>query len=89
MAIQLEVTNHRYPPALLIPQWQKERTWLDDYSIPILTPHALELVPNGEIHHILPAQDGILIAIEGGQGKLIEYVVQPAVTGWTTVRQIE
>lgn len=77
-----------YPAALVPPKWFQERMWLEDSLIPALSQLAVKLVPNGEIHHILPVSDGFLVAIEDADGQLFQYVVQPPVSDWKLARQI-
>jgi hypothetical protein len=89
LALELEAPIQGYPAAIPIPQWYQERCWLEESLIPILTPLATALVPDGEIHHILPVQNGILVAIEKSGGKLFKYVLRPADKSWTVVCQIE
>ncbi|NBD24557.1 amidoligase family protein [Paenibacillus glycinis] len=78
-----------YPPPRAIPRWYRERTWLDDALIPAVSELAEQLVPGGEILHILPVQDGLLLGIEAGDGKLRRYVCAPPATGWRVVRQAD
>ncbi|WP_054023331.1 amidoligase family protein [Bacillus sp. FJAT-28004] len=89
LALELEAPIQGYPAAIPIPQWYQERCWLEESLIPILTPLATALVPGGEIHHILPVQNGILVAIEKSGGKLFKYVLRPSDKSWTVVCQIE
>ncbi|MBP1994891.1 amidoligase family protein [Paenibacillus eucommiae] len=88
MAIELGAPHEGYPVSVPIPQWFRERTWLEEALIPVITPLAAELVENGEIHHLLPVPDGILVAIEKSDGTLSQYVLQPPSTGWQLVRQL-
>lgn len=89
LALELEAPVHGYPAAISTPQWHQERTWLEESMIPILSPLASDLVPNGQIHHVLPVPDGMLVAIEDSEGKLFNYVLQPPAVGWTVVRQMD
>lgn len=88
MVVELEAPDKGYPVPISPPRWFQERTWLEESVIPILTDLAAELVKDGEIHHVLPVPDGILIAIENHHGKLLQYVVQPPSEGWKLIRQI-
>jgi len=88
LALELAAPIDGYPAAIPAPQWYQERSWLEESLIPILSPLAANLVPNGEIHHILPIQDGYLVAIESSDG-LFKYVVQPPTEGWTVTQHVE
>lgn len=87
LTIELEAPVKGYPAPIPPPRWYQERTWLDEAMIPALTTLANELVPDGEIHHVLPVADGILLAIENNEGKLSKYVVQPPAEGWKLIRK--
>ncbi|MCQ6559484.1 hypothetical protein [Paenibacillus mendelii] len=87
MAIELGVPVKGYPAPLPIPRWYQERIWLEEAIIPAIAPLVAELVQGGEVHHVLPVSDGILIAIEEDE-KLYKYVFQPPAGDWKLVRQI-
>jgi hypothetical protein len=87
MAIELDAPVKGYPLPIPTPRWYQERMWLEETLIPVVAPLASELVQDGEIHHIIPVPDGILIAIENPDGKLFKYVVEPPSSGWKLVRQ--
>lgn len=89
LAAQLGVPDYGYPPPLPPPRWFEERTWLEDSLVPVLASTAAELVKGGEIHHILPVPDGLLLAIEDRDGGLSKFIIQPPAAKWTVVRQIE
>lgn len=89
LAAQLGVPDYGYPPPLPPPRWFEERTWLEDSLVPVLASTAAELVKGGEIHHILPVPDGLLLAIEDRDGGLSKFIIQPLAAKWTVVRQIE
>ncbi|SFL23457.1 Putative amidoligase enzyme [Paenibacillus sp. 1_12] len=88
MAVELEAPVKGYPVSITPPRWFQERTWLEESIIPVLTVLAAELVQDGEIHHVLPVPDGLLIAIENHDGKLFNYVVEPPTEGWKLKRQV-
>jgi len=88
LALALGAPVVGYPAVLVPPKWFQERMWLEDSLIPALSQLAFKLVPNGEIHHILPVPDGFLVAIEDTEGQLFKYVVQPPTSDWKLVRQI-
>ncbi|WP_189318994.1 amidoligase family protein [Laceyella tengchongensis] len=77
-----------YPPPLPVPRWYEERVWLEELLIPILLPLIAEKVPGGEIHHLLPVPDGLLIAVEMPDSKMCKYVVCPPATGWDRLRRM-
>jgi len=88
MAQALGVSASGYPAQHPPPRWFQERLWLEESLIPAVSRMAAELVPDGEIHHILPVADGILVAIEVDE-KLFKYVLQPPpFVDWKLVRQV-
>jgi len=82
MAIALGAPLSGYPPSVLPPRWYKERMWLEETLLPILTPLAAEIVEGGEILNILPTADGIVVGIEDPEGVLGQYVARPSAAGW-------
>jgi len=82
MANDLGVPLTGYPPPMPAPLWYRERIWLENMLVPILTPIATSLVPDSEILHILPRPDGLLVAIENPDGKLIKYLFHLSSNGW-------
>lgn len=88
MAMELGVAANGFPPAIPPPRWFKERSWLEDLLIPILKSHAADLIQDGEIHHIVPVPEGLLVAIENSDGKLSKYIFRPPADGWEAVRKI-
>ncbi|KRE37336.1 amidoligase family protein [Paenibacillus sp. Soil522] len=88
MAIELSAPLSGYPQPIPAPRWYRERIWLENALVPILTPLASSLVQDGEIHHILPRPDGILVAIEDADGKVCTYLFHLPSTGWEVARQL-
>jgi hypothetical protein len=88
LAAKLDAPSDGYPPHTPAPVWYRERAWLEDALIPLLTPLVAELLPDGEIHHLTPVHDGFLVAVEQPGGKLTSYSVQPPSSGWKLVRQV-
>ncbi|XEC95779.1 amidoligase family protein [Paenibacillus tarimensis] len=88
MAIELGASVSGYPKPIPAPRWYRERMWLEDTLVSVLTPLAASLVPDGEIHHILPEPNGFLVAIEDTDGKLYKYLLHPPSAGWEAARQI-
>ncbi|GIP34713.1 amidoligase family protein [Paenibacillus sp. J2TS4] len=82
LALALGAPAEGYPPPATPPRWYMERVWLEEALIPVFAPMAERLVPEGEIHHILPVPEGILVAIENQEGKLHKYTFRPSGTGW-------
>jgi hypothetical protein len=75
-----------YPPPLDPPLWHLERMWLEDALIPVLTPLIRERMPDGEIHTIRPAPDGLLaVDAEDASGSIQRFAVRPDAGGWTLV----
>lgn len=89
MAIELGAPVRGYPASLPIPRWYQERIWLENALVPAVAPLAAQLVQGGEIHHVQPVSDGILVAIEDQEEKLFTYVFQPSASDWKLVRQIQ
>ncbi|WP_219834035.1 amidoligase family protein [Paenibacillus sp. R14(2021)] len=86
LAIALGAPLSGYPPAIPTPRWYQERVWLEEALIPIVSGLANELLPGGEIHHILPVSDGIAIEIIDWDGKQINVVCRPPSTDWQILR---
>lgn len=87
LALELGAPVQGYPPSATPPQWFKERMWLEEQLLPLVAPVAADLVPNGEIHHIVPVENGILVAIETGEGALHKFVCRLTNTGWELLRR--
>ncbi|WP_308638184.1 amidoligase family protein [Paenibacillus silvisoli] len=77
-----------YPAPLPAPRWYEERMRLEELLIPVIEPAILRVVPQGEIHHVLPTEDGLVVGVEDEHGKLAEYVVTPPAEGWTVTRRV-
>ncbi|MEF3307120.1 amidoligase family protein [Paenibacillus sp. GYB003] len=82
LAAELGAPADGYPPTAEPPRWFKERMWLEELLLPVFAPIAAGLVPDGEVHHIVPTADGLLVAVEDGSGALSRYVYRPGATGW-------
>jgi hypothetical protein len=82
LAVELGAPTEGYPRNAPAPQWYKERMWLEEALIPILAPIVGQLVQQGEIHHILPVPEGILVAVETPDEEMYRYIFQPSETGW-------
>lgn len=87
LASELGVPVSGYPPASTPPQWYKERIWLEEALLPVLSPLVEPLVDRGEVHHILPVPDGILVAVEVGAGELRRFLFRPTSSGWELLRE--
>lgn len=77
-----------FPPATQPPQWYKERMWLERMLLPILTPLVEPLVEDGEVHHILPVAEGMLVAVEDASGSLSRFLFRPTASGWVLVHEV-
>jgi len=75
-----------YPPAIDPPRWYRERMWLEEHLLPILTPHVAEFEPEGEILQIIPVEDGMRVVVETPDGKPHGYTFRPVSTGWERCR---
>lgn len=89
LAEALGVSASGYPPATTAPSWYIERRWLEDLLIPLLSPAADQLVSGGEIHHILPDSEGLIVAVEKPDGRLSKFLFRPSSDGWNLLRAIE
>lgn len=85
LAMELGAPLTGYPPPIPAPRWYRERLWLENMLVPILTPFANSLVPDSEILQILPRPDGLLVAIEDTDGKVVRYLFQLSANGWRVV----
>lgn len=82
MANGLGVPHTGYPPPIPAPLWYRERVWLENMFVPVLTPLVASIVPDSEILHILPRPDGLLVAIENTDGKISKYLFHLSSSGW-------
>lgn len=82
LAKEIGAPPEGYPAPLSVPQWFKERTWQEEILTPILHSYVTELIPDGEIHHILPRPEGFLVAVESSDEKLHKFLFQPPSIGW-------
>lgn len=89
LAAALGAAPDGYPPPIPVPRWYRERLWLEDALLPIVEGMIGRLLPRGELHHALPVEDGILVAIEQGGGNLCSYVLKPPADGWQIARQAD
>lgn len=85
LAMEIGAPLTGYPPPIPAPRWYRERLWLENMLVPILTPFANSLVPDSEILQILPRPDGLLVAIEDTDGKVVRYLFQLSANGWRVV----
>lgn len=85
LAMELGAPLTGYPPPIPAPRWYRERLWLENMLVPILIPFANSLVPDSEILQILPRPDGLLVAIEDTDGKVVRYLFQLSANGWRVV----
>lgn len=82
LAALLGAPTDGYPPPATAPLWHLERLWLDDALIPVLAPLAEAEVPGGEILHIRPVPEGLLVTVEQPDNALSRLLFRPAPTGW-------
>ncbi|WP_274365576.1 amidoligase family protein [Paenibacillus thermotolerans] len=86
LAAELGAPAEGYPRPVLAPRWYKERVWLEEALIPVLSPLAAKYVPNGEILQVLPVREGIRLTVENPEdGSFIRFIVKPASEGWEKV----
>jgi hypothetical protein len=87
LAARLGASLTGYPPAQTVPQWYKERIWLEETLIPILTPQVEKLVPGSEILSILPVPEGLRVTVELPEdGIPLSLLFAPLRDGWKPVR---
>lgn len=82
LAEQLGGPFEGYPKPIPVPQWYRERLWLESLLVPILAPQARDLVREGEILHLLPRPGGIMAIIEDADGKHSEHLFRLPSSGW-------
>lgn len=58
-----------YPPPIPVPQWYRERIWLETMLLPVFQPLVEAKFPSGEILEIIPAENGISITGEDAVGE--------------------
>ncbi|WP_027086982.1 amidoligase family protein [Cohnella panacarvi] len=86
LARALDAPSSGYPPAQPAPRWYRERMWLEDMLIPVLTPIAASLVPDGEILHIFPESGGLRVIVEDPKDGAPHLVrVRPTTHGWDVI----
>lgn len=89
LARALDAPSSGYPPPQPAPRWYRERMWLEDMLVPVLTPLAASLIPGGEILHIFPESDALRVIVEDPKDGAPHLVrVRPTREGWEVVRQI-
>lgn len=77
-----------YPPPTPCPQWYKERMWLEEALIPVLSPQTELLEPGGEIHHIIPVPGRLHVAVEKPDGTLRVFAFRPTASGWELLEEV-
>ncbi|MBP3962667.1 amidoligase family protein [Paenibacillus lignilyticus] len=87
-AAALQAPASGYPASIPVPRWYQERIWLEELLLPFLEPIVQKLVPNGEVHDILPVEEGLVLAIENSSGKRMKYLIEPPAEGWIVKRQL-
>jgi hypothetical protein len=82
LAEALGAPDGGYPPPTAAPRWHRERMWLEEALIPALAPLVGERVPEGEIHSIFPVPEGLSVAVEMPDGRMVKRIVRPKTDGW-------
>jgi hypothetical protein len=82
LAEELGIPAEGYPTPAAPPQWYRERMWLEETLLPVLAPQALALVKDGEVHHIVPVAEGIMVAVEKPDGSLVRMKFRASAAGW-------
>jgi len=88
LAAELGAPLGGYPKPIAAPRWYRERMWLENALVPILTPEARRLVPGGEILHLLPDPNGILAVIEDEDGRPSKHLFRLPAAGWELARSL-
>lgn len=81
LAAALGAPANGYPPPQHPPLWHRERMWLEEALLPVVTPQVEALVPGGEVHHIRPTADGLLVAVETEDDRLTHLRLQVTADG--------
>ncbi|QJC51318.1 hypothetical protein HGI30_07010 [Paenibacillus albicereus] len=87
LAATLGVPSGGYPPRAEPPRWHRERMALENALLPQLAAQAAQLVPDGEIHHIIAADGGVEVFVEDGEGSLHAFRCTLAAGGLERRRQ--
>lgn len=77
-----------YPPPLPAPRWHWERMWLEEALIPVLAPLAEAVLPEGEVHHLRPVAEGIVVAVELPGNQLEKLLFRCEPSGWQVVSRL-
>lgn len=85
LAKTLGVPTEGYPAAKPVPNWQKERTLLEESLIPTLADLAERHVPGGEILRLVPVPEGLAVDVEAGDGNLRRLICPFPATGWRLI----
>jgi len=86
LARALGAPANGYPPPQPAPRWYSERMWLEELLIPVLTPIATSLIPDGEILHIFPESDAFRVVVEDPKDGTPHPVwVRPTADGWKVI----
>jgi hypothetical protein len=56
--------------------------WLEETLLPVLAPQVIAFVKGGEVHHIVPVADGIMVAVEKPDGSLVRMKFRASAAGW-------
>ncbi|QRG65902.1 amidoligase family protein [Brevibacillus choshinensis] len=88
MAAELGVPLSGYPRPIPAPLWYRERIWLENMLVPIVTPIVNSLVRHSEILQILPRPDGLLVVVENSDGEIFRYLFHLSADGWKMVRKL-
>lgn len=88
MAIGTPATG--YPSALPAPRWYRERIWLEQMLVPVITPLVEERFEGAEILEILPLPESLCVVIEKPDNTFLDCFFQPTATaGWTYLKSAE
>ncbi len=87
LAEVLGAPTNGYPAPAPAPLWHRERVWLEEALVPVLTPLVETAVPEGEILQIRPTAKGLIVTVETPDQSLARFLARPALDGWTLERQ--
>lgn len=89
LAAELGVPADGYPPAQEAPLWYRERIWLEEALLPILSPLVSRIEPDSEILHVLPVPGGLLVIVERADEGTLRLMARPTETGWELAEAAE